>query len=126
MTALRKIDDVTARIESETIALQLHLATRMMQRALLELRYAGQPRVPAGAPDGGQWTDGFGSGRATGRSEIRVAQGLGRQKFSGYLVERQYNAAKDQIYCIYHDSRQNYDFGVYRPGSYCPYAPLNF
>ena len=98
-----------------------------MQRALLELRYApDQPRIAAGNPDGGQWTDGSGSGRATGRSAIRVAQGLGRQTFSGYLVERQYNAAKHQIYCIYHDSRQNYDFGVYRPGSYCPYAQLNF
>lgn len=29
-----------------------------------------QPRVPAGNPDGGQWTDGGGSGGGQGRSGI--------------------------------------------------------
>lgn len=34
-----------------------------------------QPRVPPGNPDGGQWTDGDGGGRSSGRSDrIRFAQ----------------------------------------------------
>ena len=60
------------------------LADRRLDRALHQLRCAvrlkydpGQPRVPAGNPDGGQWTDGGGRGGSadTGRDDrVRVAQ----------------------------------------------------
>ncbi len=33
-----------------------------------------QPRVPAGNPDGGQWTDAGGSGGDSGTSDVRIAQ----------------------------------------------------
>lgn len=52
-------------VEREPVNLQLDLATRNLENALLELRYIpDQPRVPAGNPDGGQWTDVGGSAGA--------------------------------------------------------------
>jgi hypothetical protein len=56
-------------LEYAIIDLQLDFAARNLERALLELRYIpDQPRIPAGNPDGGQWTSyggSAGSGRAT-------------------------------------------------------------
>ena len=45
-------------VERELVNVQLDLATRNVESALLELHYIpDQLRVPAGSPDGGQWTD---------------------------------------------------------------------
>ena len=48
-------------VERELVNLQLDLATRNLENALLELRYIpDQPRVPAGNPDAGNgrtWAD---------------------------------------------------------------------
>ena len=62
MPALRGLEEIIRWIEHETAVLQLDLAIRMVKRATLELRYAGQPRLPGGEPGGGQYT--FGDGAA--------------------------------------------------------------
>jgi hypothetical protein len=52
---------VLARLRCEVAALRVSLAFRRLALALKRYN-ADQPRVPAGNPDGGQWTDG-GAGR---------------------------------------------------------------
>jgi hypothetical protein len=93
--------------------LRFDLATRNLERVLLELRYIpDQPRVPAGNPDGGQWTD-EGGLPGTGRlpaGTLRVAQNMGRQVFSGYLERQNYLSSEKLYECTYFDSRQNYRF----------------
>jgi hypothetical protein len=71
--------------------LQFDLAGRNLERVLLELRYiADQPRVPAGNPDGGQWTseDGLPSTGRLPAGTQRVAQAMDRQQFSGVLIRQ--------------------------------------
>ena len=124
MTALREIDEVTARIESETLALQLHLATRMIWRATLELRYAGQPRLPTGDPGGGQYT--FGPAGTDDRPRSLVAQRMGRQTFSGRLVSQQPTSVQGPLLCTYYDSRADYHFTVPVYADKCPSVYLNY
>lgn len=46
-------------MEKAAAEARLYLATSRLKSALLEGRYRpDQPRVPAGSPDGGQWTAG--------------------------------------------------------------------
>jgi len=125
MTTLHKIDEVTARIESETFALQLHLATRMLQRALLELRYnPTQPRLPSGKPGGGQFT--YGPAGTASPSARRVAQGMGRQTFSGGLVSQQPTGVPGKLLCTYHDSRADYRFTLSIDADKCPSGYINY
>jgi hypothetical protein len=108
--------------------LQLDLAARNLERALLELRYIpDQPRVPAGNPDGGQWTS-EGSLPSTGRLPAgtqRVAQAMGRRAFSGYLERQNYLSREDVFECTYFDSRQNYRF-TERWNAPCPAIRLYY
>jgi hypothetical protein len=114
-------------LEYAIIDLQLDFAARNLERALLELRYIpDQPRIPAGNPDGGQWTSYGGSagrGRLHGGTQ-RVAQAMGRQQFSGVLIRQNYIRAKNVSECTYYDSRADYSFIVTRPGYYCPNGHL--
>ncbi len=126
MPALSQLEEITHRIEHETVVLQLDLATRMVKRATLELRYAGQPRLPGGAPGGGQYTFGNGATGSSMPSTSLLAAGLGRQKFSGVLVRQNYISASDASECTYYDSRANYSFTVTYPGAQCPSGRLYY
>lgn len=68
-------------LRCELSGLRVTFAARRVMRLLrLEFRYSpDQPRVPAGNPDGGQWTDG-----GTADDHVRVAQANDR---SGYPVD---------------------------------------
>jgi hypothetical protein len=70
-------DDEVAQIRCELASLRLELALlRVAAGGRKALHHSNfQPRVPAGNPDGGQWTDGGGGtdGGATG-GHVRVAQ----------------------------------------------------
>jgi hypothetical protein len=71
----RLAEDIRADIEHARALLRRHVAfvreIRSARRFLLEWRYdPDQPRVPAGSPDGGQWT----SGEASGEQSLQIAQ----------------------------------------------------
>jgi hypothetical protein len=58
-------------MERAAIEARFRLAASRLRSALLELRYRqDQPRVPAGNPEGGQWTD----GGATNAIDLLVAE----------------------------------------------------
>lgn len=72
-----------------------------------------QPRVPAGVPEGGQWTN---EGDRSGpRSRVAV-EGFGRIVFRGIVVRQDYNSQTNMTFCLYFDVRWNYPFGRYWPG----------
>jgi hypothetical protein len=75
-----------------------------------------QPRVPAGNPDGGQWTDGGGADarqRARATSRARERQRLAQYSMGVLIAELRYSGGRD---CVY-----RFDFGrVVVPG------PRNF
>jgi hypothetical protein len=61
MPTNRSLEDtlalMTIRLRYETVAMRLQLNLREVRDARLELHYSpDQPHVPAGSPDGGQWT----------------------------------------------------------------------
>ena len=81
------------------------------------------PRLPAGNPAGGQWTGTTsppGSAARGSSGATRVAQGMGRQTFSGYLVRQNYLRDQDVSKCTCYDSRADYRFVVTRDGKWCP------
>jgi hypothetical protein len=50
-------------IERERLAIRREIGSLRLELALLRFKYnSNQPRVPAGNPDGGQWTSGEGAG----------------------------------------------------------------
>ena len=75
-----------ARLEEENRELKSH--STLYEPFQLWCKYdPNQPRVPAGNPDGGQWTDGGGGG---GTSGTRVVSGQGR--FGGVLPAKKPDA----------------------------------
>jgi hypothetical protein len=65
---LEKISTIIDTLSAETA---LYIATYEMRLEALEQKYSpNQPRVPAGSPDGGQWTDGGGGGGGGGSSSF--------------------------------------------------------
>lgn len=74
------------RLRSDFAALRMTFAAGRVIRLLkLERRYReDQPRIPAGNPDGGQWTDEGGGAAGTSDGRVRVAQAGER---SGYPVD---------------------------------------
>ena len=96
MLAEQQIAEPVSCLEDKTIALQLHLATEMIRRATLELRYTGQPRLPRGDPGGGQYT--FGPAGRTDSSVRRVAQGWGARPFPASWSGRNEQAFRAHCY----------------------------
>lgn len=114
----RSIGLATRMLRYESAATRLRTALRA-----LELRYSqDQPRVPAGNPDGGQWTEQIGVS-GTGRRR-QIAQG--RQTFSGYYVGTHQDAATGVTYCVYYDSRNGYRFSVPKVSDKCPEIRLRY
>ena len=111
---------VTSRLRTESAAVRLMTKTHELER-----RYSPeQPRVPAGTPEGGQWTGGLGGNdAATGRPPVAG----GRVTFSGYLIGKGTDEATGSTYCLYFDSREQYTFRVAaEPGGYCPPIRLRY
>jgi hypothetical protein len=64
--------------------------------------------VPAGDPEGGQWTS---EGRSPAATLPRlIAARTGRVTFSGYLLERGRDPQTGERFCLYFDSREQYVF----------------
>jgi hypothetical protein len=73
---------------------RLNLAASRIKSALLETRYRpDQPRVPAGSPDGGQWTDDGGTGN---RVDVALA---------GRLIDQRVGVGDGKLIrmCTYQD-----------------------
>lgn len=68
-----------AELKSEIAYIRVMQAARELRRVLLEQRYRpDQPRIPAGNPDGGQWTD-DGTSDVQSRISVAIAQTLSGQ-----------------------------------------------
>src|SRR6185312_15190552 len=121
MQANRKPDDdreLKKRRQSyELAATRVKIAGQRLRDAVrLQLRYGpDQARVPAGNPGGGEWTAAGESGRGTAQPTRQVAQGMGKQKFSGVLIRQNYIRTRDVSECTYYDSRANYRFTTTYP-----------
>jgi hypothetical protein len=73
VAALRAERDELLRMRRELVAIKVELKFRKLLRALKAYN-PDQPRVPAGNPDGGQWTDSNGQGSGSSRPDrIRLA-----------------------------------------------------
>ncbi len=111
MSVDQAIRTLTWRIKAATVEMRVGLALRVLER-----RYRpDQPRMPAGTPEGGQWTvDGAGHGR-------QVAAGFGRVVFHGVVIRQNYNSTLDQTECWFYDRREDYRFMKTWPGrTDCP------
>lgn len=98
-----------AKLRYELYAARLRFAAMRVMAAVIERRYrADQPRVPAGRPDGGQWT-------RVGGGSIPVRVG-GRVVFGGYLARQNYDSIRNVTECMYRDTRYNYTFVRIWPG----------
>ncbi len=105
-------------MEAATAEASLARAARRLAVVVEQKYRPDQPRVPAGVPEGGQWTD------ADGASVTRVAA---RVTFSGYLVGRELYPSSNRFYCLYYDSREDYTFAVPAiDGYFCPPARLHY
>lgn len=112
----------TAEYFEYLLARECYLAFKSLRNALKELEFeirAGfnpdQPRIPAGNPDGGQWTDG---GNLTG---VRVSDngnvsGAGiAERF--HAISEKYNWARPVEFKRHYDNHKK-DFGSRSPADY--------
>lgn len=110
------------RLEYAAAEVRLRLAATALGHALIERRYRpDQPRVPAGSPDGGQWTTVGG-----GTPNTHIAAGFGRITFSGPLIGTEYDSDNNRTRCLYRDLATGHIFGVWEQGTYCPSGRINY
>jgi hypothetical protein len=64
--AIAREQSVTAELRAELISIEAAIVLRRAARDREDKYSPNQPRVPAGNPDGGQWTDGAASGSTSG------------------------------------------------------------
>lgn len=92
------------------LSLAIHVATIELKLynfiQAFERRYSpDQPRVPAGNPDGGQWTGpAGGSGRSATRGRGRANKPL-RTALAGVLIMQRVGVGDDRLirHCVYED-----------------------
>lgn len=96
MTRLKEAQEAEARAreaaaqeEFEREVRQLRASHERVKQELAEIKYElawrrilrkfrpDQPRVPAGNPDGGQWTSGSGSGTSSQSEQVHLDEGIG-------------------------------------------------
>lgn len=112
------------RWDSSAIRFELALRSYQAEQAKHD-HWETEPRVSAGRTGGGQWTTIGGPVGAVAGS-ARTASALGRITFSGPLVGREYDAAKNITYCLFRDLATGHVFPVPFPGRYCPNGYVNW